>query len=137
MTVRFGELRGLTSLPINRVHDQFRYEEVLTVLPVLDAASRETLLVATRPMLALLIPVRVPPRHWMTRWAAWETVSITDPGAPPGEDDVYRLDVLVGSQTFQAQLRGERGRKALRDFVMAMRLSQPRAAANRSRAPGR
>lgn len=137
--MRFGELRGLTSLPINRVHDQFRYEEVLTVLPVLDAASsRETLFVATRPVLALLIPVRVPPRHWMTRWAAWDTVSITDPGPPVGpQDDLYRLDVLVGSQTFQARLRGERGRKALRDFVMAMRLSQPRSPATRSRTPGR
>jgi hypothetical protein len=139
MTVRFGELKALTSLPIKEIHDQFRYEEVLTVLPVLDdAASREALLVATRPMLALLIPVRVPPRHWMTRWAAWETVSMSDPGATPGQpDDVYRLDVLVGRQTFHARLRGERGRKAMRDFVMAVRLSQPRSSATRSRAPER
>ena len=128
--MRFGELKGLTSLPINLVRDQFRYEEVLTVLPVWDAAtSRETLFVATRPMLALLIPVRVPPRHWMTRWAPWDWVSITDPGAPSGEEDeVYRLSVLVGNQTFNAQLLGEPGRKALRDFVMAMRMSQPRKA---------
>lgn len=128
--MRFGELKGLTSLPINLVRDQFRYEEVLTVLPVWDAAtSRETLFVATRPMLALLIPVRVPQRHWMTRWAPWDVVRIADPGAPPGqEDEVYRLSVMVGNQTFGAQLHGEPGRKALRDFVAAMRMSQPRKA---------
>jgi hypothetical protein len=131
--VRFGELRGLTSLPINRVRDQFRYEEVLTVLPVWDAAtSRETLFVATRPMLALLIPIRVPGRHWMTRWSPWDEVSIVDSGAPQGQDDdVYRLGLRVGSQAFHAQLRGEAGRKALRDFVGAMRLSQPRKTARR------
>ena len=129
--MRFGELKGLTSLPINRVRDQFRYEEVLTVLPVWDAAtSRETLLVATRPMLALLIPVRVPARHWMTRWAPWEWVSIVDSGTASGlDDDVYRLRLLVGNQTFDAQLRGETGRKALRDFVGATRLLQPRKTA--------
>lgn len=137
--MRFGELKALTSLPINEIHDQFRYEEVLTVLPVLDAAaSRETLFVATRPMLALLIPVRVPPGQWMTRWAAWETVSMSDPGPAPGQpDDEYRLDVLVGSQTFHARLRGERGRMAMRDFVMAVRLLQPRSPATRSRTPER
>lgn len=133
MTVRFGELRGLTSLPINRVRDQFRYEEVLTVLPVRDAGSgHETLFVATRPTLALLTPVRLPPRHWMTRWAPWDSVTIADPGDPSGQDDeLYRLGLLVGSRAFHAQLRGEAGRKALRDFVVAMRMSQPRGAAQR------
>ena len=73
MSVRIGELRGLTSLPIHRVREQFRYEEVLTVLPVRDAGTgRETLFVATRPTLALLTAVRVPPGHWTTRWARWE-----------------------------------------------------------------
>ena len=129
--MRIGELKGLTSLPIHRVRDQFRYEDVLTVLPVWEAAtSRETLFVATRPNLALLVPVRVPPRHWMTRWVPWDQVGIVDPGAPWGQDDdVYRLGVLVGTQTFHAQLRGEPGRKALRDFVVALRLSQPHKAA--------
>lgn len=129
--MRFGELRGLTSLPINRVVDQFRHEEVLTVLPVWDeATSRETLLVATRPMVALLIPLHGLAGQWMTRWATWDAVSIADPGALSGQDrDVYRLRVLVGGQAFQAQLRGEAGRKALRDFVVAIRLSQPRRSA--------
>ena len=128
--MRFGELKGLTSLPINRVRDQFRYEEVLTVLPVRDAAtSRETLLVATRPMIALLIPLRVPAGHWMTRWAPWDSVSLADPTAAPDHEDVHRLSVLVGNQTFHAQLRGEAGRRALRDFVAAIRLSQPRRTA--------
>jgi hypothetical protein len=129
--MRFGELKGLTSLPINLVRDQFRYEEVLTVLPVWEAVtSRDTLLVATRPRLALLFPVRVPPRHWMTRWAPWDQVRFVDPGPPPPQaEDLYRLDVLVGGQTFHAQLRGEAGRRALRDFVVAMRLSRPRPAA--------
>jgi hypothetical protein len=131
VTVRFGELKGLTSLPVNRVRDQFRYEVVSTVLPVWDGAnSRETLLVATPPMLALLTPVRVPPGHWVTRWAPWDRVTIADPGSPWGQDDdVYRLGVLVGTQQFNVQLRGEVGRKALRDFVVAFRLSQPRNAA--------
>lgn len=133
MTVRFGELKGLTSLPINLVRDQFRYEEVSTVLPVRDTAtSRETLFVATRPMLAILTPVRVPPRHWITRWAPWDEVSIADPGAVSGpDDDTYRLGILVGSRAFDVQLRGETGRKALRDFVMAMRLSTPLRPARR------
>ena len=125
--MRFGELRGLTSLPIQRVREQFRYEEVITVLPVQDAVtSRETLLVATRPMLALLSAVRMPPGHWITRWAPWDSVRLADPVAPPDQDeDIHRLTVLVGGRTFHAQLQGESGRRALRDFVVAVRMSRP------------
>jgi hypothetical protein len=133
VAVRFGELRGLTSLPIRALREQFRYEEVLTVLPVQDGVTgRETLLVATRTMLALLTALRVPRGHWMTRWAPWDTVAIADPAAPPGQDDdVFRLTVLVGGQMFHAQLRGEPGRKALRDFVVAVRTMRPKKAARR------
>ncbi len=124
--MRFGELRGLTSLPIHRLRDQFRYEDVLTVLPVRDAAtSSESLFVATRAVLAILTTVRVPRGHWMTRWAPWGSVQIVDQSGPPGpDDDVYRLRVLVGGQMFHAQLTGETGRLALRDFVIAVRSSR-------------
>ena len=123
--VRFGELRGLSSLPIPGLRDQFRYEEVLTVLPVHEAASsRETLFVATRPKLAILTSLPLLRGQWMTRWAAWEAIAVTEAVAPPGPLDEYRLDVLIGGQVFHAQLRGESGRKALRDFVIAVRTSQ-------------
>jgi hypothetical protein len=91
--VRFGELRELTSLPIQRVRDQFRYEEVITVLPVQEAVtSRETLLVATRPKIAMQTAVRVPRGHWISRWAPWDVVSLADPVAPPGQ----AVDLLGG-----------------------------------------
>jgi hypothetical protein len=125
--VRIGELRGLTSLPVQRVRDQFRYEEVLTVLPLQDAVtSHETLFVATRTMLAMLTALRVPRGHWITRWAPWDSVRLAEPGAPPGQDDdIHRLTVLVDGRTFHAQLRGETGRRAVRDFVVAVRMSRP------------
>ena len=125
--MRFGELRGLTSLPIHRVRDQFRYEEVLTVLPVQDVVtSRETLFVATRTTLAVLTAVRVPPGHWVTRWAPWDTVRVTMPDGSFEQDfEVYRLVVAVGRQELLAQLHGEAGRRALRDFVVAFRTVQP------------
>jgi hypothetical protein len=125
--VRFGELRGLSSLPIPRLREQFRYEEVLTVLPVRDAeTARETLLVATRANLAILTTVPMLRGQWMTRWSPWEAVSIADDPAPgtPGQQS-YRLMVLVRGQRFRAELVGEAGRKALRDFIVAVRTSQP------------
>lgn len=130
--MRFGELRGLTSLPIHRVRDQFRYEEVLTVLPVREVAtSRETLFVATRSTLALVMALRMPQGQWMTRWAPWDEVSITIPEESAERDvEVYRLAVAVGRQQFLAQLHGEPGRRALRDFVVAFRTAHP------TRAPG-
>lgn len=131
--VRFGELKGLTSLPIPALREQFRYEDVQTVLPVQDGATAyETIFVATRTMLAVLTALRVPPGQWMTRWAPWDSVRLVDPTVASGQDqDVFRLDVLVGSQTFHAQLRGETGRKALRDFVVAVRWAQPSQATKR------
>jgi hypothetical protein len=122
--VRLGELKGLTSLPIDRVREQFRHEDVLTVLPVVDAATaHETLLVATRPSLAVLIPVRVQPGQWMTRWAPWDTVGIPQP--PVSIGDHHELAVFVGTQQLDARLDGEPGRRALRDFIAALRMARP------------
>jgi hypothetical protein len=125
--VRFGELKGLTSLPIHRVRDHFRYEEVLTVLPVRDAiTSREILLVATRPALASLAVLPVPRGHWMSRWTAWNEVAISIPEAPLVQDEEdHRLIVTLGRQQLYARLQGEMGRRALRDFVVAVRTAQP------------
>jgi hypothetical protein len=125
--VRFGELKGLTSLPIPRLVEQFRNEEVLTVLPVRDAlAARESLLVATRPKLAVLTTLAVPAGEWVTWWAPWDAVSVAEPTTPPAEqDDLHRLTIVIGGQTFHAALRGEAGRKALRDLVAAIRTSRP------------
>lgn len=125
--MRFGELKGLTSLPIDRVREQFRHEDVLTALPVVDAATgRETLLVATRPSLAVLIPVRVQPGQWMTRWSPWDTVGIPQP--PVSVGDHHELTVFVGTQRLDARLIGEPGRRALRDFVAALRTTRPTSA---------
>jgi hypothetical protein len=130
--VRFGDLGGLTSLPIPRLRDQFRHEEVLTVLPVRDAlTTRETLFVATRPMLAVLTAVNGPGGQWMTRWAPWDAVDLSNAPLQDQEDDVHQLTVLVGGQAFHARLRGESGRRALRDFVAAMRTLRPTRAAGR------
>jgi hypothetical protein len=124
--MRFGELRGLSSLPIPLLRDQFRYEEVLTVLPAADATTgRETLFVATRPQLAILTTVPMLPGQWMTRWAPWGSVAVREAPQAPAGDDVFRLETSVGGRLFHTQLRGEVGRKALRDFIVAVRTCQP------------
>ena len=124
--MRIGELRGLSSLPIPLLRDQFRNEEVLTVLPVRDAAtSRETLFVATRTKLAVLTVLPMPHGHWVTRWAPWDSVSVAELAGPPVQDvDVYELGIRVSGQLFHARLRGEAGRIAIRDLVAAIRTSQ-------------
>jgi hypothetical protein len=62
----------------------------------------------------------------MTRWSPWDVVTVADATLPGGpEDDVHRLTIRVGGQAFDAWLRGEPGRRALRDFVAAVRISQP------------
>jgi len=126
IAVRLGELRGLTSLPIPAIHEQFRNEEVLTVLPARDAATaRETIFVATRSQLAILTALHDPPNTWVTRWAPWDSVAVSAPAAASGEDGVFRLEIVVGSQRFLAALRGEVGRRAQRDFVATVRMSHP------------
>jgi hypothetical protein len=130
--VRFEELAAVTSLPIDKISHSFRNEDVLTVLPVFtDEEHYETLLVATRTTLAIVTgEVGERGGRWMSRWAAWDSVGVSDPDLPPGaEDDVYRLTVQVGGQDFSAQLPGEAGRRALRDFVVAVQRSQPTGSA--------
>jgi hypothetical protein len=91
----------------------------------------ETLLVATRARLAILIVVPFPRGHWMTRWAPWASVSVESPMPPEAHDEAaHGLDIRVGGRLFQARLRGESGRTALRDFVVALRTTHP-APANR------
>ena len=121
--MRFGDLEGLTSLPIKRIRRRFRNEDILTVLPVSGAAQRDSVLVATSPTLAVLTSdAGAKSGLWMTQWAPWDAVSFSeDDDADDGLDDdnVYRLTIHVGRLTFVAQLAGPRGQRALRDFVVA------------------
>ena len=126
--MRFGDLAGLTSLPIERVRHRFRHEEVLTVLPVTgEVTSRGSLLVATASKLAILTADADPASpQWMTHWAPWETVRLADEGALAAaiEEDTYGLTVHVGGLTFHAWLWGPVGQRALRDFVVATQARQ-------------
>lgn len=130
MPMRFGDLEGLTSLPIEQLRDRFRNEEVLTVLPARDSlTSRDSLLVATRSMLAILTGETAPTSGWMTRWAPWDGVHFADMGATVEGDDVFFLTIVVDRVRFHAELRGEAGRRALRDFVVAVEASRAALAA--------
>jgi hypothetical protein len=126
--MRFGDLAGLTSLPIERVKHRFRHEDVLTVLPVTSAvAEREALLVATAFKLAILTTVEHPESdQWMTQWASWDTVGLAVEGtlAAATEEETYGLTVDVGGLTFHARLWGPEGQRALRDFVVATQARQ-------------
>ncbi len=128
--MRFGDLEGLTSLPIDQVRDRFRNEEVLTVLPVHDeVGSRDSLLVATTTMVAILTGEPDPSRGWMTRWAAWDAVRFADMGAAAGRDDEFFLTIVIDRVRFHAELHGETGRRGLRDFVVAAQASRAALAA--------
>ena len=121
--MRFGDLEGLTSLPIERVRHQFRHEEILTVLPVSgDVAGRDSLLVATSSWLAVLTGEADPKSdQWMTRWAPWDAVRFANEGeaAADADEETYHLTVHIDGLTFQARLSGPAGQRALRDFVVA------------------
>jgi hypothetical protein len=130
VSVRFGDLEGLTSLPIEQVRDRFRNEEVLTVLPVRAAgSSRDGLLVATTTMLAILTGDVRPTREWMTRWAPWDGVRFADMGATVEGEDMFFLTIVVDRLRFHAELHGESGRRALRDFVVAVEATRAAIAA--------
>jgi hypothetical protein len=126
--MRFGDLEGLTSLPIERVKHRFRHEEVLTVLPVSgEVAGHDSLLVATPTKLAILTTVEHPESdRWMTQWASWDAVGLTVEGALAAatEEETYGLTVDVGGLTFHARLWGPEGQRALRDFVVATQARQ-------------
>lgn len=125
--MKFEDLQGLTSLPVEHVRHRFRGEEVITVLPVRTVAGRQSLLVATPAKAAVVIGETPPSEHWMTYWAPWDTVRIVDDHAT--EDGVYGLTLSVGRLTFDAQLLGREGQRALRDFVVVVqsRRSAPAA----------
>jgi len=126
--MRFGDLEGLTSLPIDRVRHRFRNEDVLVVLPVTaDVAECEALLVATAFKLAVVTAVEHPEGdQWMTQWASWDTVGLAVEGALAAatEEETYGLTVDVGGLTFHARLWGPKGQRALRDFVVAAQARQ-------------
>ena len=116
--MHFGDLRGLTSLPVEHVRHRFRGEEVITVLPAQTVAGRQSLLVATPSKAAVVIGEAPVSEHWMTYWAPWDTVQIVDDQAT--DDGVYGLTLSVGRLTFDAQLLGRDGQRALRDFVVVV-----------------
>jgi hypothetical protein len=116
--MHFEDLQGLTSLPVEHVRHRFRGEEVITVLPVRTAAGRQSLLVATPSKAAVVIGESPESEHWMTYWASWDTVRIVDDQAT--DDGVYGLVLSVGRLTFDAQLLGREGQRALRDFVVVV-----------------
>ncbi len=126
--MRFGDLEGLTSLPVDGVKRRFRHEDVLTVLPVSgEVAGRDSLLVATPPRLAILTTVEHPGSdQWMTQWVSWDTVGLAVEGALAAatEEETYGLTIDVGGLTFHARLWGPDGQRALRDFVVAAQARQ-------------
>ena len=116
--MRFRNLKGLTSLPIEAIKHRFRNEDVLTVLPVSSSVvGRESLFIATPSMLAIVTGhAHHESEEWMTQLAPWDVVRLAD-GRTDAEDDTHRLVVHVGSLTFEAALSGPEGQKALRHFV--------------------
>jgi len=126
--MRFGDLEGLTSLPIEGVKHRFRHEDVLTVLPVSgEVAGQDSLLVATPLRLAILTTVEhLESDQWMTQWVSWDTVGIAVEGALAAatEEETYGLTVDVGGLTFHVRLWGPEGQRALRDFVVAAQARQ-------------
>lgn len=119
--MRFGDLDGLTALDIEQLGHRFRNEEVLSVLPVRVAGSSQAgLLVATTTMLAVLVMEPAPAAGWMAKWAPWDVVRFADMGAPIADEEEYFLTIVVHRARFHANLHGEAGRRALRDFVVAV-----------------
>jgi hypothetical protein len=116
--MNFGDLKGLTSLPVEHVRHRFRGEEVITVLPARTIAGRQSLLVATPSKAAVVICETPVSEHWMTYWAPWDTVRSVDDQAT--DDGMYGLTLSVGKLTFDAQLLGREGQRALRDFVVVV-----------------
>ena len=116
--MQFADLQGLTGLPVEHVQHRFRGEEVITVLPVCTDAGRQSLLVATPSKAAVVIGDAPVSEHWMTYWAPWDAVRIIDDQAT--DDGVYGLTLSVGRLTFDAQLSGREGQRALRDFVVVV-----------------
>jgi hypothetical protein len=114
----FGELHGLTKLPVEYVQHRFRNEDVITVLPAQLGSGRDCVLVAT-PSKVAVVSSEVPSgSHWMTYWAPWDVVHIDDDEAT--SDGSYGLFLGIGSLRFHTRLRGPGGQRALREFVVAI-----------------
>ena len=124
--MRFGDLHGLTALPVDHVERRFRNEEIITVLPARASGGQYSLLVATPPKAAVVIGETEESEHWMTYWAPWESVHILDDEAT--DDGIYGLTLSIGRLTFDAQLEGSDGQRALRDFVVAVQSMQATSA---------
>jgi hypothetical protein len=120
--VRFEDLEGRVRLPIESVRDRFRYEVVLTVLPVRAGrhGTRDVLLVAMESMLAIVTPIRFPGGSWMTQFSPWHVVTLVP--AVTLEDG--HTKVSVGRRTFDAPLDSEFGRRALGDFLAVIEARQ-------------
>lgn len=116
--MRFSDLRGHTSLPVEHVERRFRNEDVITVLPVRTATGRDSILVATPPKLAFVVSASPVAGHWMTYWAPWDAVSIVDDEAT--DDGWFGLTLTIGRLPVAARLAGPRGQRALREFVMLL-----------------
>jgi hypothetical protein len=138
--MRFEDLRGLTTIPIERARGLFADDPIITVLPVTcERPVEDSILVATPRKLAVVTwrrhtvggSVR---GRFITRWARWEVVGLgTEPETdgevtPPTvsesieaeESTPLRIAVQVGRRRFHTRLRGTMGRAALRDFVDAV-----------------
>jgi hypothetical protein len=114
--MRFGDLQGLTGLPVEHIRHRFRNEDVITVLPASGTEGRQTLLVATPSKAAVVVGEAPSSEHWMTFWAPWDAVRIVDDHA--SDDGSYGLTLSVGKMILDAHLSGVSGQRALRDFVV-------------------
>jgi hypothetical protein len=122
--VRFEDLEGRSRLPIERLRNRFRYEVVLAVLPVRGGrdGTRETLLVATERMLAVITSIAFPRGSWMTQWAPWDVVDV-----PPGagraavRGDADGPSIKVGNRTFRVRDEDALDRRAFLEFATVVR----------------
>jgi hypothetical protein len=121
--MRFSDLQGLTSLPIEHVARRFRNEDVIAILPSRASAGHDAILVATPSKLAVVASADPSDGHWMTYWAPWDTVRIVDDEA--SDDGWFGLSLLIGRLPVDARLPGEQGQRALRDFVVAIQDHRP------------
>jgi hypothetical protein len=122
--VRFEDLEGRSRLPIERLRNRFRYEVVLAVLPVRSGrdGTRETLLVATERMLAVVTSIAFPRGSWMTQWAPWDAVGVPSDTerahAPAGGRGP---SVTVGTREFRTRDGDDLDRRAFLDFAVVVR----------------
>lgn len=138
--MRVEDIGRFTELSVERLRRQFRHEDIRAVLPVMaGSAGLRSLLVATESKLAIVTGDAGEDAAWLTRWAPWDAVGFADDdgdvedagGIPDADPRMYRLSVLVGGIAFHAQLPGDEGRTALRDFVVAAQASRAEAASRR------